>query len=151
MPFPDGVTLCEVQLPASAVWQGGASTINVTLTPTRNVFHRKTGELLAPVTGSATGPSGPGLKLLVPHTQQSNYRDAKGNSVGAWEYELLATYRDTANVAQTLRKQLRIPRGTTSLNLLSAIDYEPSNELSAVAGDGVPRFAFDTDGTPYFV
>lgn len=151
MPFPDGVTLCEVLLPASAVWQGGASTINVTLTPTRSVFHRKTGQLLAPITGSATGPPGPGLVLLVPHTQQSNYRDAAGNSVGAWEYELLATYRDTANVAQTLRKQIRIPRGTTSLNMLSAVDYEPANEFSGVFSGTAPQLAFDTDGTPYVV
>ncbi|MDR6794354.1 hypothetical protein J2X12_002909 [Pseudarthrobacter oxydans] len=151
MAFPDGVTLCEVVLPASAVWQGGASTITATLTPTRSVFHRKTGEQLVAITGSATGPSGPGLKLLVPHTQQSNYRDAKGNSIAGWEYELLATYRDTANVAQTLRKQLRIPTGTTSLNLLSAVDYEPANEFSGVLGGAAPQLAFDTDGTPYIV
>jgi hypothetical protein len=140
-----------VTLPASAVWQGGASTITATLTPTRTVFHRKTGQQLSPITGSATGPSGPGLVLLVPHTQQSNYRDADGHSVGGWEYELLATYRDAANKAQTLRKQLRIPRGISSLNLLSAVDYEPANELSAYIGAGAPRFAFDTDGTPYIV
>lgn len=149
MPFPDGVTLCEVQLPASSVWQGGASTINATLTPTRAVFHRKSGEQLTAVTGTATGPSGAGLKLLVPHTQQSGYRDAVGNSIASWEYELLLTYRDLANVAQTVRKQLRIERGTATLNLLSAVDYEAANEFSGYMGGNAPRLAFDTDGTLY--
>lgn len=151
MSFPDGVTLCSVTIPASSVWQGGASTITATLTPTRTVFHRKTGQQLLPVTGTASGPSGAGLVLLVPHTQQSGYRDAAGNSVGAWEYELLAVYRDSSNVAQTLRKQLRIPLGTTSLNLLSAVDYEPSNEFSGVIGGTAPQLAFDVDGTLYIV
>lgn len=151
MPFPDGVTLCEVQLPASSVWQGGASTITATLTPTRTVFHRASGVQLAAISGNATGPSGPGLSLLVPHTQQSYYRDASGNSVGSWEYELLLEYRDLANVAQVARKQLRIPKGTATLNLLSAVDYEPANEFSGVIGGSAPQLAFDTDGTLYVV
>jgi hypothetical protein len=142
--FPDGVTLCEATFPASSAWQGGASTINATLTPTRTVFHRKSGQQLLPVAGSATGPSGAGLKLLVPHGQQSGYRDAAGNSIASWDYELLLTYKDTANVAQTLRKQLKLPRGTTSVNLLAAVDYEPANEFAVL-----PRLAYDTDGTPY--
>ena len=147
MTFPAGVTLCEVTLPASAVWQGGASTIEATLTPTRAVTHRASNTPLAAVTGSATGPSGPGLVLLVPHGDQGGYRDAAGNSITGWEYDVVATYRDAANVAQTLRKQVRIPRGTTSVNLLSAVDYEPASDLLAT---GAPRLGIDTDGTPYF-
>jgi hypothetical protein len=88
------------------------------------------------------------LQLLVPHGDQHGYRDASGNSISGWEYELVATYRDAANVAQTLRKQLRIPKGTTSLNLLAAVDYEPVVELLAT---GAPRLAIDSDGAPYFV
>ena len=147
MTFPAGVTLCEVTLPASAVWQGGSSAISLTLTPTREVFHRKTGELLAAASGNSTGPSGPGVVLLVPHGQQSYYRDAVGNSIGSWEYDLLATYRDAANVSQTLRKQVRITRGTTSLNVLAAVDYEPTSDVLAQS----PRLGIDSDGTPYVI
>lgn len=148
MTFPAGVTLCEVTLPASAVYQGGASAIAVTVTPTRQVFHRASNTQLAAVSGSATGPSGAGVVLLVPHGDQFGYRDAAGNSISGWEYDVLATYRDLANVAQTLRKQVRIPRGTVSLNLLSAVDYEPTQELLQT---GSPRLGIDSDGTPYVI
>ena len=148
MTFPAGVTLCEVTLPASAVWQGGASTITATLTPTRTVVHRASNTPLAAVTGSATGPSGAGLVLLVPHGDQSGYRDAAGNSITGWEYDLVATYRDAANVAQTLRRQVRIPRGATSVSMLSAVDYKPVSELLAT---GAPRLGIDSDGTPYYI
>jgi hypothetical protein len=147
MPFPPGVTLCEVRLPASATWQGGSSAISLTLTPTREVFNRKSGELLAPISGNGTGPSGAGVLLLVPHGQQAGYRDAVGNSIGNWEYDVLATYRDAANVAQTLRKQVRIPRGTTSLDVLAAVDYEPTSDVLGLA----PRLGIDSDGTPYVI
>lgn len=148
MTFPAGVTLCEVVLPASSVYQGGASTIDATLTPTRAVVHRASNTPLAAITGSATGPSGPGLSVLVPHGDQHGYRDAAGNSISGWEYDLVLSYRDLANVAQTLRKQLRIPRGATSINLLSAVDYEPVTELLAT---GAPRLGIDSDGTPYVI
>ena len=151
MPFPAGVVLCEVRLPASAVWQGGASTIAATVTPTREVFHRATGTKLTAITGTATGPSGAGLVLIVPTGDQRNYRDAVGNSIGSWQYELRADYRDAANVARTVVKQLRLPAGTTSVDVLSAVDYEPSNELSPYLGPGSPRLGFDTDGTPYVI
>lgn len=151
MAFPDGVTLCEVTLPASATWQGGSSAISVTATPTRAVFHRKTSQQLLPVAGSASGPSGAGVVLLVPHGHQSGYRDAAGNSITGWEYDVVATYRDASNTAQTLRKRIRIPAGTRSINLLSAVDYEPDSEFDGVLGDGAPRLGIDSDGTPYVI
>lgn len=148
MTFPAGVTLCEVTLPASAVYQAGASTIELTVTPTRVLYHRATGQQLAAVSGSSTGPSGPGVVLLVPHGQQGGYRDAAGNSIGSWEYDVLATYRDASNKLQTLRKQVRIPRSATSVNVLAAVDYEPLQELLAT---GSPRLGIDSDGTPYVI
>ena len=151
MSFPDGVTLCEVTLPASATWQGGASAISVTATPTRTVFHRKTGQQLTAVTGNASGPSGVGVVLLVPHGHQSGYRDAAGNSISGWEYDVVAEYQDASNTAQTLRKRVRIPVGTQSVNLLSAVDYEADSEFDGVLGDGVPRLGIDSDGTPYVI
>lgn len=126
MTFPAGVTLCEVTLPASSVWQGGASSIQLTLTPTRSLIHRASNTPLEPVTGSSTGPSGPGVVLSVPHGDQPGYRDAVGNSISTWEYDVVAVYRDAANVEQTLRKQIRIPRTSSSINVLTAIDYEPT-------------------------
>lgn len=128
MAFPDGVTLCEVRLPASATWQGGASTITATLTPTRRAFHRKTGVELVAITDSATGPSGAGLAMLVPRSQQGGFRDAAGNSIASWEYDAVVTYRDTANVAQTISKRVRIPSSLESLDILTATDYTPAGD-----------------------
>ena len=147
MTFPAGVTLCEVRLPASATWQGGASTISATLTPNRAVVHRRTNTPLAAVTGSATGPSGAGLVLLVPHGDQNGYCDAAGNSISGWGYLLEASYRNAANVAVTVRRQVKIPRGAVYLDILSAVDYKAPDELLAT---GAPRLGIDVDGTPYF-
>lgn len=132
MPFPTGVSLAEVRLPASATWQGGASTITATLTPTRSVIHRSSNTPLTAVSGTATGPSGAGLVLLVPHSQQSNFRDAAGNSIASWEYDMVVTYRDTANVLRTVTKQVRIPRSTAVLDVLTAVDYGPAKPLAEI-------------------
>jgi hypothetical protein len=130
--FPTGVSLAEVRLPASATWQGGASTITATLTPTRSVIHRDSNTPLVAVSGTATGPSGAGLALLVPHSQQGNFRDAAGNSIASWEYDMVVTYRDVANVLRTVTKQVRIPRSMVALDVLTAVDYGPAKPLAEI-------------------
>lgn len=132
MTFPAGVTLCAVTIPASATWQGGISPIQATLTPGRAVTHRKSNTPLEAVTGTATGPSGEGLVLLVPHSEQVGYRDASGNSVTGWEYDVVATYHNTSNVLTTVTKQIFIPRGASEVNLLTATDRTTGKTGGAV-------------------
>lgn len=142
MAIPAGVTLCTVRLPASVTWQGGSSPIAATLTPSRTLFHRRSNTPLEAVTGSATGPSGPGLVLLVPHSEQGGYRDAAGNSIASWEWHLTASYRNAANVLVNLRKEFVIPRGVNDIDLTLVAD----NTLHRG-----PQLGIDTDGTPYVI
>lgn len=135
MAIPAGVTLATVRFPAPPIQPDAPTTvpyiISATLTPTRRVFHRRTGVELLPVGGMVQGP-GTGLALLVPHSEQRGYRNEAGNSIGSWEYDVEVKYRDVSGLPRKLRKRIFIPAGTADVDLLQAQDVTPEDERVTV-------------------